>query len=87
MLKENSVNNKIEKERIPFLILDMCFIDKDEFNETMINLEKIKEEALNFVEDYIAHKNGSKLLHIREYERRYKFSPLQYFHKELGIEE
>ena len=30
-------------------------IDKDEFNETMINLEKIKKEASAFVEEYVNH--------------------------------
>lgn len=63
-----------------------AIIDKDEFNETMINLDKIKAEALKFVEDYVAHVKNIKKLHFQEFQRRYKFSPLQYFHKELGIE-
>lgn len=63
-----------------------AIIDKDEFNETMINLDKIKAEALKFVEDYVAHVKNIKKLHIQEFQRRYKFSPLQYFHKELGID-
>lgn len=62
-----------------------AIIDKDEFNETMINLERIKKETLKFVEDYVAHMNGKKKLHKREFERRYNFSPMKYFHKELGI--
>lgn len=62
-----------------------AIIDKDEFNETMVNLERIKKEALNFVEGYVAHMNGNKKLHKREFERRYGFSPLKYFHRELGI--
>lgn len=62
-----------------------AIIDKDEFNETMVNLEKIKKEALDFVEDYVAHMRGGKRLHKREFDRRYSFSPLKYFHKELGI--
>ncbi len=62
-----------------------AIIDKDEFNETMVNLEKIKKEALDFVEDYVAHMRGVKRLHKREFDRRYSFSPLKYFHKELGI--
>ena len=62
-----------------------AIIDKDEFNETMINLEQIKKEALDFVEDYVVHMNGNKKLHKREFERRYGFSSLKYFHKELGI--
>lgn len=62
-----------------------AIIDKDEFNETMMNLERIKREALNFVEEYIEHMKGAKILHKREFERRYGFSPLKYFHEELGI--
>ena len=62
-----------------------AIIDKDEFKETMVNLEQIKREALCFVEDYVAHRRGSRLLHKREFDRRYGFSPLKYFHKELGI--
>lgn len=62
-----------------------AIIDKDEFNETMVNLERIKKEALEFVEDYVMHINGTRLLHKREFDRRYRFSPLKYFHDELGI--
>ena len=60
-------------------------IDKDEFNETMINLGHIKKEALKFVEEYVEHEKGIGLLHKREFDRRYGFSPLKYFHDELGI--
>lgn len=59
-----------------------AIIDKDEFNETMVNLERIKKEALDYVEEYV---KGIKQLHKREFERRYGFSSLKYFHKELGI--
>ena len=62
-----------------------AIIDKDEFNETMVNLERIKKEALDFVEDYVAHMNGIRLLHKKEFDRRYRFSPLKYFHNELEI--
>ena len=62
-----------------------ALIDKDEFNETMIYLERIKKEALDFVEAYVAHMNGTRTLHKREFERRYNYSPLKYFHKELEI--
>ena len=62
-----------------------AIIDKDEFNETMVNLGRIKKESLNFVEDYIAHMKGEKPLHKKEFDRRYGFSSLKYFHKELGI--
>ena len=59
--------------------------NKDEFNETMVNLERIKKEALAFVEDYVEHVKGTRVLHKKEFYRRYVFSPLKYFHKELGI--
>lgn len=62
-----------------------ALIDKDEYNETMVNLEKIKKEALAFVEDYVFHIKGEKVLHPKEFTRRYSFSPLKYFHKEMGI--
>ena len=60
-------------------------IDKDEYNETMINLEKIKAEALTFVEEYVSHIKGEQLLHQKEFARRYSFSTLKYFHAEMGI--
>lgn len=62
-----------------------AIIDKDEFNETMVNLEKIKKEALNYVEDYVAHVSGVRSLHPKEFARRYDYSTLKYFHKELRI--
>ena len=62
-----------------------ALIDKDEYNETMVNLDRIKSEALEFVEDYVAHVKGEKVLHPSEYKRRYMFSPLKYFHIEMGI--
>lgn len=62
-----------------------ALIDKDEYNETMIHLEKIKSDALKYVEDYIAHVKGQNVLHPKEFKRRYEFSPLKYFHVEMGI--
>ena len=62
-----------------------ALLDKDEYNETMINIEKIKRESLIFVEDYVMHIQGVKLLQPQEFVRRYNYSTLQYFHKELGI--
>ena len=60
-------------------------IDKDEFKETVVNIEKIKQEALDFVEAYIKHIKGEVVLHNSEFERRYKYSPLKYFHREMNI--
>lgn len=63
-----------------------AIIDKDEYKETIANLEKIKREAFRFVEDYVSHINGEKRLHPSEFKRRYRYSPLKYFHKELKIQ-
>ena len=62
-----------------------ALIDKDEYNETMVHLDKIKREALDYVEVYVAHMKGIRVLHAKEFQRRYGFSPLKYFHNELGI--
>ena len=62
-----------------------ALVDQDEFNETMINLRRIKREALKYVEDYVAHMKGLKVLSSQEFNRRYNFSTLKYFHMELGI--
>lgn len=63
-----------------------AIIDKDEYNETIRNFDKIKEEVLQYIEDYIKHMKKIKLLSEREFQRRYKFSTLKYFHKELKID-
>lgn len=62
-----------------------ALIDQDEYNETIINSKKIMCEALCFVEDYVAHIRGEHILHPKEFYRRYNYSPLKYFHNELGI--
>lgn len=62
-----------------------ALIDKDEFNETVKNLDKIKQDALEYVENYISHIKGNKPMHPAEFKRKYGFSTLQYFHKELGL--
>ena len=63
-----------------------AIVDKDEYNETMINLERIKKDALDYVEEYMEFTNGKRKLHKKMFDRKYGFSTLQYFHKELVIE-
>ncbi len=64
---------------------DDAIIDKDEYNETIRNIHRIKREALKYVDDYVAYRLGKKMMHEREYKRKYGYSTLRYFHKELGI--
>ena len=63
----------------------VIIIDNDEYNETVVNLYKIRQDSINFVNDYIYHNNKTKILHPSEFKRRYEYSSLKYFHKELGI--
>ena len=60
-------------------------IDKDEYKETIQYFSKIKKQALQYVEDYIAHIQGTNPLSHQEFNRKYNYSTLKYFHHELGI--
>ncbi len=62
-----------------------ALIDQDEYRETMQNLDRIVREAKSFVDDYVLHCSEKQLLHTSEFRRRYQFSPLKYFHRELSI--
>lgn len=54
-------------------------IDNDEYIEYITNLDKINQEALQFLQDYIDYRKMMSTISFQEFERRYKFSPLQYF--------
>ncbi len=70
-------------DRLEYIDNKEAVIDQDEFKEMMIHLDEIKQSALSFVEDYIAHMKHTKMLHPEEFRRRYAFSTLKYFHKQL----
>ena len=63
-----------------------ALVDKNEYNELMNNHTKIVNGAVNYVETYTNHIKCVKVIHPREFSRRYAFSTLKYFHKELGIQ-
>ena len=60
-------------------------VDGDEYNETIINIEKIVSEVHAYIQDYILHVKGTNVLHHREFLRRYEFSTLPYFHDILEL--
>lgn len=60
-------------------------IDKDEYNETIRNIEKIKKGVIHYLEQYIAHMQGIAPMHQEEFLRKYKYCTLPYFHSELGL--
>ena len=73
-------------ENLDYLDDGVAIVDKDEYREAISNIEKIKRDALHFVEDYVKYwKNDKKSLSNEEFNRRYKWSSLQYFHLERGI--
>ena len=65
---------------------EKAVIDHDEYLETVQNIEKIIKEVSQYVDTYILHEKGKKILPESGYERKYKYSTLKYFHKELGID-
>lgn len=60
-------------------------IDHDEYIEVVKNIDKIVEQALNYLEEYIKWFRGESKLSKKKYVNRYKYSTLKYFHRELGI--
>lgn len=60
-------------------------IDADEYRMTKENLSKIASGINSYIQKYVNHVNGTKILHQREYNRRYQFSTLPYFNNLLGL--
>lgn len=72
-------------QNLEFIGNDNAIIDHDEYMETVKNIQKIKLEATSFISDYCLHIRGEQILHENEFKRRYMYSPLKYFHRELGL--
>lgn len=60
-------------------------IDNDEYLETVKNIKRIVDEAVTYVKKYVQHYTV-KPMNKYDFSRAYRFTTLQYFHKELGIE-
>lgn len=60
-------------------------LDTDEYVETVRNMGQIVDDVSDYLTKYIGHITGTHLMHHREFDRKYKFSTLSYFHNELGI--
>lgn len=93
-LFKNSKRSRITKSGIdyskmliiknPEYISGEGYIDKDEFNEFEKNIKEIAEKSLKYLDDYI--KNYSNPKDKKSFERKYKYTTLKYFHKELNLE-
>ena len=64
-----------------------AIVDSDEYKEAMKNIRRIVHSTLKYVNGYIDHSNGTKVLDKSAYDRKYKYSTLPYFHNILGIKD
>lgn len=60
-------------------------VDQDEYNETIRNIRRIAGQALEYLDGYIRHVNGTRPLHPKAYARTYQYSTLPYFHDIMGL--
>lgn len=60
-------------------------VDQDEYKETITHIQTIVKAVLGYVDTYIGHVSGVSRIHKREYERKYRFSTLPYFHDIMGV--
>ena len=51
----------------------------------MIDAGRIVKEICDYIDNYKKHIDGEIVLHPKEFERRYKYSTLKYFHDVLEI--
>ena len=72
------INNTIDEIK---LAIDE--FDADEFKETVENIGKIARGANRFITDYIKIVRSN--VDDKRLPKRFRFSTLQYFHKELSI--
>ncbi|MCM1135232.1 MAG: hypothetical protein NC400_06605 [Clostridium sp.] len=65
---------------------ESAVVDKDEFKETRNHIEYIKNDCQKYIDDYVSCMTGkSPGYDKKEFLRKYQYSTLKYFHRELGI--
>lgn len=62
-------------------------VDNDEYKVVVKNIENIIKQITYYIDTYVNHIKGVAPIHIRSFERKYKFSTLPYFHNILGLEQ
>ena len=66
--------------------ISSAVVDQDEYREMMTNLPRIVDEVLSYVNLYIKTAKGESVLHPKQYDRKYGYTTLVYFHDILGID-
>ena len=64
---------------------DLSIIDSDEYIEFEKNEDKIHKNIEKYILDYTQHIKQEVLLHPKQFDRKYKYATLKYFHIELGL--
>ena len=60
-------------------------VDADEYVMTARNMPTIAAQVAKYIDRYVKHVSGKRVLHPREYARRYQYSTLPYFHDMLDL--
>ncbi|MEE1239814.1 MAG: hypothetical protein UHO61_07825 [Acutalibacteraceae bacterium] len=58
---------------------EAALIDHDEYKEFIKNSNKIINEAINYLNDYIKYKNGKGEFSAQEINRKFRYSSLKHF--------
>ena len=61
-------------------------VDRDEYRETVSKMNRIVNDVNQYINDYVQHVTKEQLLNEKEFQRRYRYSTLQYFHQELSLD-
>ncbi len=73
-------------QKVEYLEQFDAVIDREEYKETRDNIEYIKKDAQEYIDNYVNQILGISLKYDeKEFQRIYQYSTLQYFHKELGV--
>lgn len=71
---------------LKYISASNAFVDKNEFNETRLHIEQIKNNSQKYIDNYTRYHRGEiPLSDNRKFERIYQYSTLKYFHHELLI--
>ena len=65
--------------------ISAAIVDADEFKETREHIGVIQSRVCAYISDYIDYLNGYPNISKEEFNRRYKYSTLKYFHGEMGL--
>ncbi len=78
--------SKVVLIKEPNFLGDKTMVDNDEYKETIINLPKIVAEVTKYINGYIQAITEAIPIDKVQFDRKYKFTTLKYFHDILNIE-